>query len=76
VFLEHVLSEDRAGVGAAFASALEPGTLAFECRIRRAPEGAIRWNAARGRTSYDAAGLAIGMAGVVIDMTDTKSLRA
>ncbi|MBL6082818.1 PAS domain-containing protein, partial [Belnapia sp. T18] len=72
VFLEHVLSDDRAGVEAAFASALERGTLQLECRIRRASDSEVRWIAVRGKTSYDAAGRPTGMAGVVMDTTERK----
>ena len=70
-FLRHVIEEERAEVVAAFARATATGVLDVECRIRRA-DGAIRWITAKGRSSYDAAGRPVRMAGIVMDTTDRR----
>ena len=68
-FLDHVLDEDRPAVVAAFASAAEGGTLDAECRIRRSDD-AVRWIAIKGRVEYDRHGVAVRMAGIVVDRTE------
>ena len=70
-FLGHAVPEDRHLVEAAFARAVETGTLDVECRIKR-PDGAIRWIAAKGRAEYRADGRAVRMAGIVMDRTDQR----
>jgi len=70
-FLGHAVLEDRHLVEAAFARAVETGTLDVECRIKR-PDGAIRWIAAKGRAKYGTDGRAVRMAGIVMDRTDQR----
>ncbi|MHC2106450.1 ATP-binding protein [Methylobacterium sp. CM6246] len=70
-FLDHVVSEDRPLVEAAFVRATGTGTLDVECRIKR-PDGAIRWIAAKGRAKYRADGEPVRMAGIVMDRTDQR----
>ncbi|WP_375453830.1 ATP-binding protein [uncultured Methylobacterium sp.] len=71
-FLTHTVPEDRPAVAAAFAKALEVGTLDLECRIAR-PDGAIRWIAAKGRAEYRGDGEPVRMAGIVLDRTDQRN---
>ena len=71
-FMVHVLPDDRPAVSAAFDTAIDNGVLEFECRIRRADGGELRWVAARGRTYYDDAGIPIRIAGIVQDITERK----
>ena len=70
--LDHVVPEDKAMVSAEFKRAVRDGKLEIECRIRRAGDGAVRWIAIYGRTSYDAAGNPHGMAGCVLDVTERR----
>ena len=72
--LEHVLPEDRASVEAAIARAAEQGSIEFQCRIRRANDGAQRWIAVRGKAYYDEAGRPKKMAGVIMDTTDRREV--
>jgi PAS domain S-box-containing protein len=72
MFLQHVLSEDRAAVDGKFRKAtLTQGVWDFECRIRRA-DGDVRWIWGAGRHRTDAAGGKRRMAGIVQDITDRK----
>ncbi len=71
-FLGHVLADDRPTVAAAFDAAVVEGVLEFECRIRSASGGGIRWIAGRGRTHYDRFGTPIRVAGIIQDITDRK----
>lgn len=71
-FMEHVLVDDRDAVAAAFDAAMTEGLLEFECRIRAASGGGIRWIAGRGRTHYDSSGTPIRIAGLVQDITERK----
>ncbi|MBW3097403.1 response regulator [Pseudohoeflea coraliihabitans] len=73
LFLEHVLAEDRETVISSFDTAMQTGQLEFECRIRRANDGEVRWIRGKGRT-YFANGRAASMAGVVTDITDQRLL--
>jgi signal transduction histidine kinase/CheY-like chemotaxis protein len=68
--LGHILTEDQPGAIAALDRARFQGRLDMECRIRRASDGAVRWIALRGRTSYDASGRPRTMAGIVMDTTE------
>ena len=70
--LEHVVPEDRDAAAAAVERACIQGRLDAEFRIRRAGDGAIRWIAMRGRTSYDVAGKVRGMSGIVMDTTQRQ----
>ena len=72
MFLEHVLTEDRAAVDAKFRHAIETRSdWNFECRIQRT-DGEVRWIAAAGRHYVDAAGTPRRMAGIVQDITERK----
>ncbi len=74
IFLDQVLPEDREHVAAAFGRAVDARTeWHFECRIRRASDGEIRWIEARGRP--DGARSDAGPAhlvGIVADITERK----
>jgi PAS domain S-box-containing protein len=77
VFIEHVLPEDRARVEAAFREAVEShATWHFECRIRRANDGAIRWIEAYGRPDQDAVDgrRPQRLLGIVADITERKEM--
>ena len=71
-FLEHVLHEDRAGVEAAFARALQGGSLELECRIRRVNDDAIRWITLHGRASFNQVGQPALLAGCILDGTERR----
>jgi len=74
IFLDQILPEDREHVTAAFGRAVDARTeWHFECRIRRASDGEIRWIEARGRP--DGARSDAGPAhlvGIVADITERK----
>jgi two-component system, sensor histidine kinase and response regulator len=70
MFLEHVLSEDRAAVDTSYRTALENHTdWSFVCRIRRT-DGEIRWISAKGRFNFNTLGYATICRGIVQDVTD------
>ena len=72
MFLDHVLSEDRAMVDGKFRHATETGgDWNFECRILRT-DGEIRWIWAAGRHRSGAPGSSVRMAGIVQDITERK----
>jgi len=72
MFLEHVLSEDRALVDAKFRTALTNNHIwDFECRIRRA-DGKLRWIWARGHIYHNAQGEAVRMLGLIADISERK----
>ncbi len=72
MFVDHVLSEDRAMVDSKFRRAMENrNDWNFECRIRRA-DGQVRWILGAGRVQPDASGAPRRMAGIVQDITDRK----
>lgn len=71
-FLSHVLADDRRAVAAAFDAAVIEGMLEFECRIRSANRGEVRWIAGRGRTHYDSLGTPVRIAGIIQDITQRK----
>jgi PAS domain S-box-containing protein len=72
-FIAHVLPEDREGVESAFKTAAEKGTgWNFECRIRRAGDGAIRWIAAHSVPQMDDSGRVRRMFGLVQDVTEQR----
>jgi PAS domain S-box-containing protein len=72
MFMQHVVSEDRASVNAAFEHALaELGEWAVECRITRL-DGQERWIAGKGRVFAGADGEAAAMFGTVQDITERK----
>jgi PAS domain S-box-containing protein len=70
-FLDHVVSEERASIAAAFDRALETGGLDIECRIVRG-DGELRWIAAKGKVKRDGTGAPVRMAGIVMDTTERK----
>jgi len=74
--MEHVVAEDRIAATGAFDAALAGGRLHLECRIRRACDGAVRWVAMHGRTTYDAAGQPRTVAGCLIDVTERRQTEA
>lgn len=71
-FRNHTVPEDRLMVEAAFALAVETGTLDLEYRMSRT-DGAIRWIAAKGQVEYGDDGSPIRMAGIVVDRTDQRN---
>ncbi len=74
MFLDHVLTEDRAMVDSKFRKATTAlSDWSFECRIRRV-DGEVRWIWAAGRHRMDAAGSVRRMAGIVQDITERKQL--
>ncbi len=73
-FLEHVVPSQRAEMQLVFAQALISGTLDLECAIVRA-DGATRCIVSKGRVRYDK-GQAVGIAGVISDVTDRKEADA
>ena len=64
--------DDVAAVTAAETAALQSGVLALTAFRVVAPDGTIRWVAARGRTSYAADGTPARIAGLFIDITAQK----
>ncbi|MCJ2018347.1 MASE4 domain-containing protein [Methylobacterium sp. E-065] len=68
-FLGHVDPEDRDAVRTAFDAAIGTGLLDFDCRIRRAGDGAVRSVTVRGKVYRDEDGRPRSMAGVVMDTT-------
>lgn len=74
-FLGYVIPEDRQAIAAYLPTAAEAGNLEFECRIRRASDGAVRWIRVNGKTYYDDGGRPARMAGVVADITAWRQLQ-
>jgi signal transduction histidine kinase len=74
-FLSHVDAAQRPGIAAAFAEALDSGTLDIECQITAA-DGSQRWIVAKGRVRCDADGAPVRMTGVVSDVTGRKDADA
>ncbi len=78
IFLEHVVAEDREAATTALLTAMTPGgDLAFECQIKRAGDGEVRWIAVKGRTDFaDYPGVAgpipVRMVSVVRDVTASR----
>ncbi len=72
-FMSHVLPEDREHVEVAFKSALAKGVgWHFECRIRRANDGEIRWIAGHGLPQIGTDGRAERFFGLVSDITERR----
>jgi PAS domain S-box-containing protein len=72
-FLDHVLSEDRAHVASGFEHAVDAGSeWHFQCRIRRADDGAIRWIDGRGRPDANKGNRPTHLLGIVADITERK----
>lgn len=69
----HLLPEDRDHVDRSFHAVIEDGAdWHFECRIRRADDGEVRWIEARGQPIRDAEGRPVRLLGVVADVTERK----
>jgi len=74
ILLDHVVPEDRDDVAVRFRQAVDSGTeWHFECRIRRAGDGKVRWIEGRGRP-YGMLGnnSPTRLLGVVADITERK----
>jgi PAS domain S-box-containing protein len=72
-FISHVLPEDRPQVEESFHKAAATGAgWHFECRIRRANDGEIRWIAASGEPQLAADGHVTKIFGLVGDITERK----
>jgi len=73
-FLDHVLAEDRDHVVSTFRHAVNTRTAwHFECRIRRASDGEVRWIEARGKPDGGQGNaLPTHLLGIVADITDRK----
>lgn len=71
-FLEFVHPDDRAPLREAVAAAIHDHA-DYQVEFRYLPrDGGVRWMLARGRAEYDAAGAAVRLAGVGIDITERK----
>jgi PAS domain S-box-containing protein len=76
-FLDHVLPEYRQQVDQIRRAALETfSAWQFECQIRRASDGAIRWIEARGTPVRDAGGNVSRYIGIVTDVTERREIQA
>ncbi len=74
-WLDLVHPDDRDAVAATVRGAVEScGDYALEARFVR-PDGAIRWQAARGRIVCDDAGKARALRGIVVDVTEQTTAR-
>jgi PAS domain S-box-containing protein len=70
--LAHVLPEDKASVAERFAAAIRGANVCgFECRIKT-PDESVRWISFRGRIRRQESGNAIGMLGIVTNVTENK----
>jgi PAS domain S-box-containing protein len=70
--VEHILPEDRADVAERIAAAVRGANVcAFECRIKTR-DGSVRWISFRGRIRRQESGKAVGMAGIVTDITENR----
>ena len=68
-----MLPDDREHVEAAFRTAAEQGTgWHFECRIRRADDGGIRWIAAHSEPQIGDDGRVVRLFGLIRDITDQR----
>jgi PAS domain S-box-containing protein len=72
IALDHFVPEDQTVVLSAFEDAEKTGRVEFECRIRRANDGAIRWIHVKGRRFERSEGTRL--AGVILDVTDRKMI--
>ena len=73
-FLDHVLPEDREHVGSTFRHAVDTrAEWHFECRIRRASDGEVRWIEARGQPEGGHGNHPpTHLLGIVADITERK----
>ena len=69
----HFVAEDRDAVVRAFEDVQRIGHVAFEGRIHRAGDQALRWLDVRARTYYER-GRAVRIAGVVADITEQRAV--
>ncbi len=67
----HIFVDDRDGFAAQLALAKLVGTLAFECRIKR-KDDALRWVALSAALRVDTASKRRLLAGVIVDITDSR----
>ncbi|MEA2594864.1 MAG: hypothetical protein QOF01_1333, partial [Thermomicrobiales bacterium] len=75
-FLASVHPDDRALVAAKVGQALA-GEGDYDPEYRKLqPDGTVRWHLSRGRVEWDAAGRAVRMRGVVLDITARKEAEA
>ena len=73
MFLDHVVPEDRERMIEVFSRAVEAeAEWRFECRIRRADNGEVRWIEARGRPGGVQDGRPTCLLGTLADITDRK----
>jgi PAS domain S-box-containing protein len=73
IFLSHVLPEDREHVESTFRAAAAQGTgWHFQCRIRRANDGQVRWIAAHGEPQIGPDGKVERIFGLVGDITEQR----
>jgi PAS domain S-box-containing protein len=74
IFLSHILPEDRKHVHRVHSQAADTGTeLHFECRIRRAGDGEVRWIEVHGRPDGQRGNAPpTRMLGIVADITQRK----
>ncbi len=76
-FIDHVLPEDRPLVEQVRGDALATcSDWRFECRIRRASDGEVRWIEVRGAPVRELSGVVSRYLGVVIDVTERKEIEA
>jgi len=72
MLLDHVVPEDRARVTERFEAAVHGGSIcAFECGIKT-PDNTTRWISVRGKIRRHESGDAVGMLGIISDVTDSK----
>ena len=72
-FISHVLPEDRPHVERAFRTAAETGSgWHFECRIRRANDGRVRWIGAHSEPQIGPDGKVHRIFGIVSDITEQR----
>ena len=78
-FYEGLHPEDRAAITAAYEAATDPerrATYDVVFRTVGREDGVVRWLAAKGRGSFDAAGRCVRVAGTVIDITERRATEA
>ena len=71
IFKEHVVSEDRPLVDAAFETAMETGDFDLTARVRW-PDGSVHWMRDWGRVYRDDEGRPVRLVGVTEDVTEAK----
>ena len=74
-WLDAVHPDDRAAVVAAWEAAVPAGLLDVEFRVRRASDGAYRWQRTRSTPARDEAGRIVEWLGSTTDVQDLKALQ-